>query len=67
MPTIITHDAPGFTALVTETAQGIVCILASAAATDSVIQARIRRMAAGQGIDCRTCRGCFVGIPEQAE
>jgi hypothetical protein len=67
MATIITYDAPGFTARVTETTRGIVCILATATATDRAVQARVRRMMAGQGIDCTTCAECPVGqAAEQA-
>jgi hypothetical protein len=68
MATIITYDAPGFTAKVAETARGIVCILAPATATDRVIQARVRRLMAGQGIDCTACAQCPVGrTAERAE
>lgn len=61
MATVITYDEPGFEGLVLDVAGKIVCMLASAAATDCVIQARIRRMTSGQGIDCRACAGCPVG------
>jgi len=61
MATVITYDEPGFMARVLETASDIVCILAPAASTDSVIQGHIRRMMSGQGIDCRKCAGCPVG------
>lgn len=67
MATVVTYDAPGFEGWVAETAGEIVCILATAAATDCVIQARVRRMMAGQGIDCRECRECPVGSTEQAK
>jgi hypothetical protein len=61
MATVITYDKPGFSGHVLETAAERLCILASAAKTDRVIQARIRRTFLGQGIDCRTCAGCPVG------
>lgn len=61
MATVITFDRPGFTARLLETDGQIVCVLATAAATDTVIQARVRRMMRGQGIDCRKCLGCPVG------
>ncbi|KOV86116.1 MULTISPECIES: hypothetical protein [unclassified Streptomyces] len=64
MATIITYDAPGFVARVAETAGDIVCILATATATDRAIQARVRRLMDGQGIDCRSCRECPVGQAE---
>lgn len=61
MATVITYDEPGFQARTLATAGDIVCILATAASTDRVIQARIRRTFKGQGIDCRKCGGCPVG------
>jgi hypothetical protein len=61
MATVITYDEPGFIGRVLETAGEIVCILASATATDRVIQGQVRRMMSGQGIDCRKCAGCPVG------
>lgn len=61
MATVITFDRPGFFGQTLETGGQIVCILATAAATNPVIQARVRRMMHGQGIDCRTCRECPVG------
>jgi hypothetical protein len=64
MATVITFDRPGFTAELLETGGQIVCVLATAAATDTVIQARVRRMMRGQGIDCRMCLGCPVGQAE---
>lgn len=68
MATIITYDAPGFEGWVTKTARDIVCILAPATATDLVIQARVRRLMAGQGIDCAACAQCPVGrTAERAE
>lgn len=67
MATVIQYDEPGFIGRVLDVAGEIVCILAPAASTDCVIQARIRRTFRGQGIDCRTCAECPVGRPEQAE
>lgn len=61
MATVITYDKPGFEGHVLEHKGEIVCILATAAATDRGIQARIRRLLRGQGIDCRKCLGCPVG------
>jgi hypothetical protein len=61
MATVITYDAPGFMGQVVETAGDIVCILATAAQSDRVIQARVRRLMHGQGIDCRSCAQCPVG------
>ena len=64
MATIVEFDRPGFEAHVLEQNKEIVCILTPAAATDPAIQARVRRLMQGQGIDCRTCRGCPVGTAE---
>lgn len=64
MATVITYAAPGFEGHVLEADGEIVCILAPAAATDCEIQARVRRLMHGQGIDCRICRGCPVGTAE---
>lgn len=61
MATIETFDRPGFEAHVLERNGEIVCILTPAAATDPAIQARVRRLMYGQGIDCGKCRGCPVG------
>lgn len=61
MTTVVTFDRPGFEGHVLEKNGEIVCILAPAAATDPAIQARVRRLMHGQGIDCRTCRACPVG------
>lgn len=64
MATVVTLDRPGLIGHVLETGEGVVCILAPAAATDRAIQARVRRLTQGQGIDCRKCRGCPVGTAE---
>ena len=64
MATVVTFDRPGFEGHVLEEDGEIVCILAPAAASDPAIQARVRRLMHGQGIDCRTCRGCPVGTAE---
>lgn len=61
MAIMVTYDEPGFMGRVLETAEGIVCVLSSAASKDRVIQARVRRLMNGQGIDCRSCAGCPVG------
>lgn len=61
MTIVVQYDEPGFEARILETAGGIVCVQASAARTDRAIQARIRRLARGQGIDCQTCHGCPIG------
>lgn len=61
MATVITYDKPGFEGHVLVDNGTTVCTLATAAATDRGIQARIRRLAHGQGIDCRKCLGCPVG------
>lgn len=42
----------------------MVCVLAPQAATDPSVQQRIRRLMRGEGLDCRTCRGCAVGTSE---
>ncbi len=60
MGTVMTYDRPGFTAHVLEIEGKIVCFLAPAVATDKGIQARVRRLLQGQGIDCRECGGCPV-------
>lgn len=57
---MVTFDRPGFEAHVLEKNGKIVCILASAVATDRAIQARVRRLMQGQGIDCGKCGGCPV-------
>lgn len=61
MTTMVTFDRAGFEAHVLKKDGEIVCILAPAAATDPEIQGRVRELMHGQGIDCRTCRGCSVG------
>ena len=61
MATVVEFDRAGFEGHVLEKEGKIVCILAPAAATDPAIQARVRRLLHGQGIDCRTCCGCPVG------
>lgn len=64
MTTVVTFDRPGFEAHVLQDDDETVCILAPAAATDPEIQARVRRLMRGQGIDCRTCRACPVGTTD---
>lgn len=64
MTTVVTFDRPGFEAHVLEVDGEIVCILAPAAAVEPAIQARVRRLMRGQGIDCRKCRACPVGTAE---
>jgi hypothetical protein len=64
MTTVVTFDRPGFEGHALEQDGESVCVLAPAAATDRAIQARIRRLLRGQGIDCRSCRGCPVGQAE---
>jgi hypothetical protein len=59
--TVVTYDKPGFEGHVLEKDGQIVCILAPTAFTDPGIQARIRRLMQGQGIDCERCLGCPVG------
>ena len=61
MATVETFDRPGFEAHVLKQNGKIVCVLAPAAAIDHAIQARVRRLMRGQGIDCRKCAGCPVG------
>jgi hypothetical protein len=61
MATVVTFERRGFEAHVLQENDKIVCILTPAAETDSEIQARVRRLMKGQGIDCRMCRGCPVG------
>lgn len=61
MATVVTFDRTGFEAHVLEEDGEVVCILTPAAATNPAIQARVRRLAHGQGIDCRKCCGCPVG------
>lgn len=61
MATVITYDEPGFKGRVLNVRGEIVCILATAAKTDRLIQAGIRRAAKSQGIDCRSCAQCPVG------
>jgi acyl-CoA reductase-like NAD-dependent aldehyde dehydrogenase len=61
MAIMVTYDEPGFIGQVLETAGEIVCVVASTATTDRVIQARVRRLMSGQGIDCQKCRSCIIG------
>lgn len=61
MATVVTFDRPGFEGHLLEQDGEIVCVLAPAAFTDTGIQARVRRLAHGQGIDCGNCLGCPVG------
>jgi hypothetical protein len=61
MATVVEFDRPGFEGHVLEESGEIVCILAPAAATEPAVQARVRRLMQGQGIDCRKCRQCPVG------
>lgn len=61
---VIEFDRLGFEAHVLEKDDEVVCILAPAAATDPAVQARVRRLMHGQGIDCRKCRGCPVGTAQ---
>lgn len=61
MAIVVQYDEPGFEGRILETTGGIVCVQASEAKTDRVIQARIRQLARGLGIDCRTCHGCPIG------
>lgn len=64
MATVVEFDRPGFEGHVLEEDGERVCVLAPAAATDPAVQARVRRLMRGQGIDCRKCRGCPVGTAE---
>ncbi len=64
MATVVQFNRAGFEAHVLEEEGELVCILAPAAATDPVIQGRVRELMHGQGIDCRKCRGCEVGTAE---
>ncbi len=64
MATVVQFNRPGFEGHVLEKDGKIVCVLASAAATDLAVQARVRRLMHGQGIDCRKCRGCPVGTAQ---
>jgi hypothetical protein len=59
--TIVTFDRPGFMGQVLEIKGEIVCVLAPEAATDAGVQALVRRLMQGEGIDCRACGGCPVG------
>jgi hypothetical protein len=61
MATMVEFNKPGFEAHVLEKGGEIVCILTPAATRDPAIQARVRELTHGQGIDCRKCRACVVG------
>jgi hypothetical protein len=61
MTTMVFFDRAGFEGHVLEKDGEIVCILTPASATDPAIQARVRELMNGQGIDCRKCRTCAVG------
>lgn len=64
MATVVEFDRAGFEGHVLKEDDEIVCILTPAAANDRGIQARVRTLMQGQGVDCRTCRGCPVGTAE---
>lgn len=64
MATVVELDRPGFEGQVLYLNGEVVCILTPAAAEDRAIQARVRRLMHGQGIDCRKCRGCPVGTAQ---
>lgn len=62
MSTVVTLDlGPGHEADALEINGEMVCILCPAAATDTRIQGRVRRLMKGLGRDCGTCRNCPVG------
>jgi len=48
----------------TQVAGENVCVLSPRAATDRVIQARVRKYMQAQGRDCGTCGGCPVGTTQ---
>lgn len=64
MATVVEFTRAGFEGHVLKEDGELVCILTPAAASDPVIQARVRKLLNSQGIDCRKCRGCPVGTAE---
>lgn len=42
----------------------MVCVLTPRAADDERVQGLVRRFMQGEGVDCRSCRGCPVGRAE---
>lgn len=62
MVKVVTLDlGPAFLGSAVEVDGEKVCTLTPSALTDTHIQGRIRELMAGQGTDCRKCRGCQVG------
>ncbi|MFD5940202.1 hypothetical protein [Streptomyces griseus] len=65
MSTVIEVDlGPGHYAHGLEVNGEWMCALNPAVATDERIQALVRRFMAGEGRDCRKCRGCIVGTAQ---
>lgn len=52
---------PGILGYPTQVAGEMVCVLTPRAATDRVIQERVRRFMKAEGRDCQSCGGCPVG------
>ena len=62
MSTVIDADlGPGHIAQYFVINNEAVCVLTPAALTSGALQDRVRRLLAGQGVDCRACRNCPVG------
>jgi hypothetical protein len=64
MATMVLFDRAGFEGHVLEEDGETVCVLTPTAVTDPAVQARVRELMHGQGIDCRKCRACVVGTAE---
>lgn len=61
MSTVIYWDRAGFVASSATIEGEMVCILTPDAVDDRLIQADVRRLMKGRGIDCATCQGCPIG------
>jgi hypothetical protein len=62
MATVISYQESGFIGQALKINGKTVCILHPTTATDQAMQALARRLMRGQGIDCRQCAGCPVGL-----
>ncbi|MFJ2515564.1 hypothetical protein ACIPEL_36105 [Streptomyces griseoviridis] len=66
MAKAITHRQPGFIADVLEVDGETVCLLTPDVATDAATRALVESWMTSQGVDCRACRGCPVGVMQQS-
>lgn len=63
MATVIRYEEPGFIGQALKINNELVCVLPPAASADARHQALVRRLMSDEGIDCRECGGCPVGLP----